>query len=414
MIAITRRSVLGAGITATAGLAGTAMRAASAAPVRLGVLNDQSGPYSASMGAGSIVAAHMAVEDFGSTVLGRPIEIVTADHQNSVDIGTGIARAWCDTGGVGMIIDIGHSAVALGVQSIIRERNKIAIYTAVGTTQITEQACSPNGFSWCYDAYALANGLVGAMAQRGRKDWFLLVTDYAFGHSLEEEISAALGRDGGRVVGAVRHPEHANDFSAYILQAMSVNPQILGLLNSGEDMANSLKQATEFGFRQDGREIAAPLVNITDIHAMGLDTAQRLTFLIAFVWDRTDATRAFSKRFMARHKAPPTMPQAAVYSGTLHYLRAIASAGSAETGPVLDAMRASRVHDFYAEDGWLRADGRMMHDMYLVQVKTPAESTGPWDYHNILSTVTADKAFKPLSESRCPLVTQSGVGPTKT
>ncbi|WP_158746980.1 ABC transporter substrate-binding protein [Acidisphaera sp. L21] len=401
----TRRSVLGTGISAAAGLA-TGYAHAAGEPVRIGVLNDQSGPYSASMGRGSVIAANMAVEDFGPTVLGRPIEIMAADHQNSVDIGTSIARQWCDTGGVGLIIDIGHSAIALGVQDIVRARNKIAIYTAVGTTQITEQACSPNGFSWCYDAYALCNGLVSAMAGRELKTWFLLVTDYAFGHSLEEEVEAAVGRNNGRVVGRVRHPEHTNDFSAYILQALAAKPQpqVLGLLNSAEDMANSLKQATEFGFRQNGRQVAAPLVNITDVHSMGLELAQGLTFLIAFVWDRTDATRRFSERFMARHKAPPTMPQAAVYSGTLHYLRAVAAAGTSDTDPVIAAMRANRVRDVYAEDGWIRADGRMMHDMYLVQVKAPNKSKGPWDYSDILSTVPADKAFRLLSESKCPLV----------
>lgn len=399
----TRRSVLGAGFSAAAGFTGRVARAADAAPVRIGVLNDQSGPYASSMGSGSVIAARMAIEDFGPAALGRPIEILVADHQNKVDIGTGIARQWCDTGGVGLIIDVGHSAIALGVQDVVREKNKIAIYTAVGTTQITEQACSPNGFSWCYDAYALSNGLVGAMAGRGLKDWFLLVTDYAFGHSLEEEVTAAVGRNGGRVLGAVRHPEHANDFSAYVLRAQNTNAQVLGLLNSAEDMANSLKQATEFGFGGDGRQIAAPLVNINDVHAMGLDIAHGLTFMVAFIWDRTDATRRFSERFFARHKAMPTMPQAAVYSGTLHYLRAVATAGTSETGPVLTAMRASRIHDFYAVDGWLRVDGRMMHDLYLVQVKTPAESKGPWDYHKILSTVPADQAFKPLSDSKCPL-----------
>ena len=397
--ALGRRALLAGGAAA---LASTA-RAADAGPVRIGVLNDQSGAYASLTGAGSVIAAHMAVEDFGATVLGRPIEILVADHQNKVDVGAGIARQWCDTADVGLIIDIGHSAVALAVQQIVREKNRIAIYTAVGTTQITEQACSPNGFSWCYDAYALANGLTNAMAKRGAHDWFLLVTDYAFGHSLQEEVTAAAQRTGGKIVGFVRHPEHANDFSAYILQAQASGAQVLGLLNSGEDMVNALKQATEFGFGGAGKLIAAPLVFITDVNAMGLDAAQGLTFMTEFYWDRTAASRAFSERFFARHHAMPSMAQAAVYSGTTHYLRAIAAAGASATDAVLAAMRGTHLKDFYAEDGWLRVDGRLMHDLYLVQVKTPAESKRAWDYYKILSTVPADQAFRPLADSKCPL-----------
>ena len=396
----TRRAAIAGGLAA--GVAGRA-RAADTAPIRIGVLNNQSGPYSAFTGPGSVVAAHMAVEDAGGSVLGRPVEILVADHQNKVDIGTGIARQWCDTEGVGLIVDVAHSAVALGVQSIVRDKNRIAIYTAVGTTQITEQACSPNGFSWCYDAYALANGLASAMARRGLNDWFLLVTDYTFGHSLQEEITVAVGRNGGKVVGAVRHPEHTTDFSAYVLQAQATQPQVLGLLNSGEDMVNALKQATEFGFGGTGPQIAAPLVFITDVHAMGLPAAQGLSFMTGFYWDRTDATRRFAERFGARAHAMPSMAQAAVYSGTLHYLRAVAAAGTAATDPVLAAMRATHVKDFYAEDGWLRADGRLMHDLFLVQVKTPAESHGAWDVYKVLATVPAEQAFRPLTESRCPL-----------
>ncbi len=398
-----RRAVLAGGAAALTGAARLA-RAADAGPIRIGVLNDQSGAYASLTGPGSVIAAHMAVEDFGAAVLGRPIEILVADHQNKVDVGASVARQWCDTGGVGLIIDVGHSAVALGVQQIVREKNKIAIYTAVGTTQITEQACSANGFSWCYDAYALANGLTTAMAKRGAHDWFLLVTDYAFGHSLQEEVTAAAQRTGGKVVGAVRHPEHANDFSAYILQAQASGAQVLGLLNSGADMVNSLKQATEFGFGgAGGVQIAAPLVFITDVNAMGLDVAQGLTFMTGFYWDRTEASRAFGERFFARHHAMPSMAQAAVYSGATHYLRAIAAAGASATEPVLAAMRGTHVKDFYAEDGWLRVDGRLMHDLYLVQVKTPAESKRAWDYYKILSTVPADQAFRPLADSKCPL-----------
>lgn len=396
----TRRAAIAGGLAAS--FAGSA-HAADNTPIRIGVLNDQSGPYSAFTGPGSVIAARMAVEDAGGSVLGRPVEVLVADHQNKVDVGASIARRWCDTEGVGLIVDVAHSGVALGVQQVVREKDRIAIYTAVGTTQITEQACSPNGFSWCYDAYALANGLAAAMAQRGLRDWFLLVSDYTFGHSLQEEITAAVQRNGGKVLGAVRHPEHTTDFSAYILQAQARNPQILGLLNSGEDMVNALKQATEFGFGGDASQIAAPLVFITDVRAMGLPSARGLTFMTAFYWDRTDATRRFAERFQARARAMPSMAQAAVYSGTLHYLRAVAAAGTADTAPVLAAMRGTRVKDFYADDGWLRVDGRLMHDLYLVQVKAPDESKEPWDTYKVLATIPAEQAFRPLSESKCPL-----------
>lgn len=399
----TRRYVLGVGLSAMAGLSAPLAGRAAAAPLRIGVLNDQSGPYSSAMGPGSVVSAHMAVEDLGGNVLGRPVEIVVADHQNKVDIGAGIARQWCDAD-VGLIIDVGHSAIALAVQQIVREKNKIAIYTNVGTTQITEQACSPNGFSWCYDAYALSNGLVGSMAKHGLNDWFLLVTDYAFGHSLEEEVRAAVERTHGKVVGTVRHPEHATDFSPYILQAITSKAQILGLLNAGEDMVNALKQASEFGFGENGGQVAAPLVVITDVHAMGLRTAHGLTFMTSFYWDRTEASRRFGERFFKVHGAMPTMAQAAVYSGITHYLKSVAAAGTNATTAVLAAMRGMHVRDFYTEDGWLRADGRLMHNLYLVQVKTAAEAKRTWDYYKIVQTVPADQAFRNLAESKCPLV----------
>lgn len=397
--AVSRRMMLAAGpVTFVA----SRSRAAEATPIKIGVLNDQSGSYASFTGTGSVTAARFAVEDVGGRVLGRPVEVLFADHQNKVDVGAAIAREWCDNG-VGLIIDVSHSAVALAVQEIVRQKNRVAIYAAVGTTQITEGACTSNGFSWCYDAYALANGLVGAMSQRGANDWYLLVTDYAFGHSLQTEVSAAVDRGGGRVAGAVRHPEHAADFSAYILQAQSSPATVVGLLNSGEDMVSALKQATEFGFRRGGRQIAAPLVFLTDVHAMGLEAAQGLTFMTGFYWDRTPAARQFGERFFAKQRQMPSMAQAAVYSGVAHFLKGIAAAGTSETGPVLTAMRGAPVQDFYAEHGWLRADGRLMHDLYLVQVKAPAQSMRVWDYYDVLATVPAEKAFRPLSESKCPL-----------
>lgn len=396
-----RRAVMGGGLAAITGIGGKTGRAAGSGPIRIGVLNDQSGAYASLTGPGSVTAARMAIEDAGGSILGRPVELLVADHQNKADVGAMIAREWADQANVGLLIDIGHSAVALAVQDIVRDKNRIAIYTSVGTTRITEESCTSNGFSWCYDAYALANGLTAALSQRGLKTWFLAVTDYAFGRSLEEEMRAAVGRTGGSVVGAVRHPEHASDFSSYILQAIAAKPQILGLLNSGEDMVNSLKQALEFGFPG---QIAAPLVFITDVHAVGLSSAQGLTFVTAFYWDRTDDTRRFGQRFFAVQNAMPSMAQAAVYSGVSHYLKSVAAAGTTVNNAVLAKMRALPVNDFYADNGWLRADGRLMHDLYLVQVKSPSASKRPWDYYDVLATVSAEQAFRKPSESRCPLL----------
>jgi branched-chain amino acid transport system substrate-binding protein len=384
-----------------AAIAGKTGHATEGNPIRIGVLNDQSGSYAALTGPGSVTAARMAIEDAGGSVLGRPVELLVADHQNKADIGATIAREWADQASVGLIIDIGHSAVALAVQEIVREKNRIAIYTSVGTTRITEESCTPNGFSWCYDAYALATGLTAALSQRGLKTWFFVVTDYSFGRSLEEEMRAAVARTGGSVVGAVRHPEHASDFSSYMLQAIEAKPQALGLLNSGEDMVNALKQALEFGFPG---QIAAPLVFITDVHAIGLSSAQGLTFVTAFYWDRTEETRRFGQRFFAVQNAMPSMAQAAVYSGVSHYLKSVAAAGTTANDAVLTKMRALPVNDFYAQNAWLRADGRLMHDLYLVQVKSPSGSKRPWDYYDVLATISAEQAFRKPSESRCPLL----------
>jgi len=393
---------MGGGLaTAIAGIGGKTGRATESNPIRIGVLNDQSGSYAALTGPGSVVAARMAIEDAGRSVLGRPVELLVADHQNKADIGATIAREWADQANVGLIIDIGHSAVALAVQEIVREKSRIAIYTSVGTTRITEESCTPNGFSWCYDAYALATGLTAALSQRGLKTWFFVVTDYSFGRSLEDEMRAAVARTGGSVVGAVRHPEHASDFSSYMLQAIESKPQALGLLNSGEDMVNALKQALEFGFPG---QIAAPLVFITDVHAIGLSSAQGLTFVTAFYWDRTEETRRFGQRFFAVQNAMPSMAQAAVYSGVSHYLKSVAAAGTTANDAVLAKMRALPVNDFYARNAWLRADGRLMHDLYLVQVKSPSASKRPWDYYDVLATISAEQAFRKPSESRCPLL----------
>ena len=329
---------------------------------------------------------------------------MVADHQNKPDIGAAIARKWYDEDGVDLIIDFSHSGVALAVQDITRSHNRIAIFSLVGSTLLTDASCSPNGFSWISDAYALTNALVGAVAKQGLDTWYLLVVDYAFGQSLEAEARLAIDRASGRVLGAVRHPNGNADFSSFLLQAQSSNAKVLGLMNGGDDLVGSLKQAREFGMLGKGHAVAAPLVLITDVRAMGLEVAQGLTFATAFYWDRTDGSRRYAKRFLARHGIMPTMAHAADYSAITHYLKAVRAAGTRETGAVLAGMRATPVQDFYCENGRLRADGRLMHDMYLARVKAPADSKYDWDYYDILDTIPAEKAFRPLSESKCPLV----------
>jgi branched-chain amino acid transport system substrate-binding protein len=399
-----RRTLLGGAIAAGgAGLTTRKLRAQNR-PIRIGVINDQSGPNSSGAGTGSNTAVRMAVEDFGGSVIGLPIEVLIADHQNKPDVGAAIVRQWYDQDGVDIVVDISHSGVALAVQEITRAHDRIAIYALVGTTLITESACSPNGFSWIYDAYALTNALVGAIAKQGLDTWYMLVVDYAFGQSLEAEARLAIARSGGKVLGSVRHPNGNPDFSAYLLQAQASGAKVLGLMNGGDDLVGSLKQAREFGMLVPGHAVAAPLVLITDVHAMGLEVAQGLTFATGFYWDRTEASRKFARRFLARHGIMPTMGHAADYSAVTHYLKAVEAVRTRETGPVLARMRATPVQDFYCENGRLRIDGRLMHDMYLARVKRPAQSAHAWDYYELLDTIPAEVAFRPLSESKCPLV----------
>ena len=398
------RGVLAAGFALLAAPLPAAVAQISDGVVKIGVLNDQSGLYADLGGPGSVIAAQMAVEDFGGTVLGKPIEIVSADHQNKADIGASIARQWFDADKVDMAIDFDNSAVALAVEQLAKERNRIAIATAVGTTDFTGKACSPTGISWTYDSYALTTSLARAVMKKGLDTWFFLTVDYAFGHSLEADTTRAVLASGGKVVGSVRHPLNTADFSSYLLQAKASGAKVVALANGGGDMINATKQANEFGLPQGGQTVVSLLIFITDVHSLGLKAAQGLTFVTAFYWDRDDETRAWSQRFFARHQAMPTMPQASVYSAIQHYLKAIAAAGTDETTAVMKKMRELPVNDFYAKNGHIRIDGRLMHDMYLAQVKSPAESKGPWDYYKILGTVPAEQAFRSLEEGGCPLV----------
>ena len=371
--------------------------------VRIGVLNDQSGLYADLGGPGSVVAARMAVEDAGGSVLGKPVEIVFADHQNKSDVGAAVARQWFDVGKVDMAIGFDHSAVALAVEQLAAERNKIAIAGAVGSTAFTGKSCTANEASWIYDSYALTTSLAKATVAEGRDTWFFITVDYAFGHSLEADATAAVKAAGGKVLGSVRHPLNTSDFSSYLLQAQASGAKVIAFANGGGDMVNAVKQANEFGLTKNQTTVAL-LIFISDVHSMELRAAQGLKFVTAFYWDRNDETRAWSKRFFERHGRMPTMPQAAVYSAIRHYLTAIAAAGTDEAKAVMAKMRAIPVNDFYVTNGRLREDGRLVHDMYFAQVKTPAELTGPWDYYKILGTIPGDQAFRSLADGGCPLV----------
>jgi branched-chain amino acid transport system substrate-binding protein len=371
--------------------------------VRIGVLNDQSGLYADIGGPGTVVAARMAAEDAGGTVLGKPVEIVFADHQNKSDVGAAIARQWFDTGKVDMAIGFDNSSVALAVEQLAAERNKIAIAGAVGSTAFTGKACTPNEASWVYDSYALTTSLAKSIVAEGRDTWFFITVDYAFGQSMEADATNAVLAAGGKVLGSVRHPLNTSDFSSYLLQAQASGAKVVALANGGGDMVNAVKQANEFGLAKN-QTMVSMLVFISDVHSMELQAAQGLKFVTAFYWDRDDESRAWSKRFFARHGRMPTMAQASVYSAIRHYISAIAAAGTDGTQAVMAKMREMPVNDFYARNGRVREDGRLIHDMYFVQVKKPSESTGPWDYYKILGVIPGDQAFRPLAEGGCPLV----------
>ena len=397
MPSLHRRALLGAP------LAMAATRAvAQPRPVRVGVLTDMTGLYADSIGPGSFLAAQMAAEDAGHSVIGRPIEVLSADNQNKADIGSAIARQWYDRDNVGMIVGLDNSSVALAVEQVARERNGIAVAIAVGTNDFTGKFCTQNAMSWNYDSYCLTHGVAKSLVARGLDTWFFLTVDYAFGAALESDASDAVRAAGGKVLGSVRHPLNAGDYSSYLIAAKASGAKVVALANGGGDMTGALKQASEFGLQQGGQTLVPMLCLNTDIHALGLPVAQGITLMTSFTWNRNEQTRAWSKRFFDRHHAMPSMDQAATYSATRHYLQAVAAAGTTDTGAVVARMRAMPVKDFYAE-GTIRADGRLVHDMYLVRVKTPKESKSDWDFEQILQTVPGDQAFRPLAEAGCPV-----------
>ena len=377
--------------------------AAQNAPVKIGVLTDMNSLYADIVGAGSVAGAQMAAEDAGA-VLGQPVQVVSGDHQNKADIGAGIARQWYDTGGVDMIADGGSSAVALAVEEVSREKHKLVLFNGPASSDITGPRCSPYAAHWSYDTYALAHVTGSAIVKSGGRSWFFIGADYAFGHALQRDTAAVVEQSGGKVLGTVYAPINTPDFSSFLLQAQSSKAQIIGLANAGGDTINSIKQGAEFGIVQGGQKFAALLMFITDVHSLGLKTAQGLQFTTAFYWDQDDATRAFSRRFFERVHHMPTMIQAGIYSATQHYLKAVKALGSKDPEQVMAKMRETPINDFMTKDGQLRIDGRVVRDMYLVEVKKPEESKQPWDYLKVVETVRGDRAFRPLDQGGCPLV----------
>ncbi|MGI4802942.1 MAG: ABC transporter substrate-binding protein [Janthinobacterium lividum] len=370
--------------------------------IKIGVLTDESGMLADMAGPGSIEAARMAVEDFGGKVLGLPIEIVHADHQNKADLGASIARRWFDTDGVDMVTDLVNSSVALAVTDIGRTLGRITIPVTPGSLDLIGKQCSPYGALWVYDTYATSAALARNIVAKGDKTWFFLAADYAFGRSMVDEASKAIAAAGGRVVGTAYHPQGTTDFASYMLTAQASGAQVIGLANSSNDLINALKQAREFGIDPRKQKLAATIVTLTDVDAMGLEVGQNLTFLTGFYWDLDEQTRLWSRRFFERHKRMPTQFQAGMYSAVTHYLRAVQAAGTDDAAQVIGKMRAMPIDDMFSRHGFLRADGRMVHDMLLVQVKTPEASKYPWDYYDVLETVPGKDAFRALSSSDCP------------
>jgi branched-chain amino acid transport system substrate-binding protein len=372
--------------------------------VKIGMIEDMSSIYADITGVGAVTAAKMAVEDFGGKVLGKPIEIVAADHQNKADIASATAREWFDTQHVDALMDVAASATALAVIDVAKTKNKIVVLNGPGAARITNEACTPVSIHYTYDNYALAHGTGGAMVKAGYDTWFFLTADYAFGHDLEQMTTGVVTASGGQVLGSVAIPINTSDFSSALLQAQSSKAKAIGLANAGADTQNSIKQAAEFGIVRGGQKLAGLLVFINDVNTLGLEVAQGMLLTTAFYWDRDEESRAWAQHYFQRMNKMPNMTQAGIYSATTHYLKAVQAAGTDETQAVMEKMRSTPINDFFVKNGQIREDGRMVHEMYLYEVKKPAESKGAWDYYKLVATIPADQAFQPLSESRCPLV----------
>jgi branched-chain amino acid transport system substrate-binding protein len=372
--------------------------------IRIGVLEDMSGAYADLSGPGSVTAAKLAIKDFGPMVLGRPIEIVSADHQNKPDIASGIARRWFDVDAVDMVVGLGNSAVAIAVQQLARDKNKIDIVTTAAATDLTGKYCSPTSVHWMYDTYSLANAMARAVVKAGGDTWYFVTSDYAGGHAAERDTTRFVLQAGGRVLGGVRHPFNNSDFASFLLQAKSSPAKVVALASFGTDFSTAVKQSVEFGLPQSGKRLAGPVVFFNDIHAIGLKNSAGLTLAAPFYWDLNDETRAWSRRFLEERKTMPDMPHAGTYGAVLHYLRAVKAAGTDDAKQVTAKMKELPINDFTVKNGRIREDGRVIRPMHLFEVKSPSESKGPWDYYRHVATVQGDEAFRPLAEGDCPLV----------
>jgi branched-chain amino acid transport system substrate-binding protein len=398
-----KRKLLSAAVLALT--AGAAHAQISGGVVKIGVLNDQSSLYADLSGQGSVLAAKMAIEDFGAAKKGIKTEVIFADHQNKADVGSQIATKWYDAEGVDVIVDTPNSGVALAVNQITRDKKKAFLVSGAATADLSGKACSPNTLHWTYDTWMLANGTGNAIVKTGGDSWFFLTADYAFGHALERDTEAVVLKSGGKVLGKVRHPLNTQDFSSFLLQAQASKAKIVGLANAGGDTTNAIKQASEFGIVKGGQNLAGLLVFLTDVHALGLEKAQGLIFTESWYWDLNDASRAWTKRFAAANGGKyPTMVHAGVYSAVLHYLKAVEATKSDDGTRVVEQMKKTPTDDPLFGKGAVRADGRKIHPAYLVEVKKPSESKAPYDYYKIRATIPADQAFRPMAEGGCPLV----------
>ena len=373
--------------------------------VKIAVLSDMSGPYADTAGRGSVEATKMAVEDFGGTVAGKKIEVVFADHQGKADVGSSRARTWFDTDGVDVVVDLNNSAVAMAVYNLAKERNKLVLTSGGASDGLTSEACIPTAIHYTYDTYAMASGVAHAMLEKGKKDWYIMAVDYAFGKAGAETVNNIVSKGGGKIVGRTNFPLNASDFSSFVLQAQESKASVVTLVSAGNDTINAIKSANQFGLMKN-QTVAPQFMFIQDVHSLGLKTAQGLTFATAFYWDRTPETRAFAQKFYERmgKKTMPSMVHAGTYSAVTQYLKAVAAINSDDGPAVTQYLKTHKLEDFFSQNGYVREDGRMVHDLYLAQVKSPEESKGPWDYYKILATIPGDKAFRPLADGKCPLV----------
>ena len=371
--------------------------------LKIGVISDTSSAYADIGGKGSVAAANMAIQDFGGKVLGKPIELMSVDHQNKADIGATKAREWFDREKVDMVVGLGNTAVHNSVTNVAKEKNKIVLNTEAGSSTITGENCAANVVHYTYDTFATANGTAKAVVQNGGKSWYIVAVDYAFGQALSNDITAAVNKNGGKVLGTVKHPLNSSDFSSYMLTAQASKAEVIALANGVNDTINSIKSARQFGIT-DKQKVAAMLLFISDVHALGLETAQGMYATTAFYWDRTPESRTWSQKYFKVMNKMPTMAQAGTYSAVMHYLKAVEAAGTDDTAAVMAMMKKTPINDFFAKDGKIREDGRMVHDMYLVQVKQPNESKAPWDYYKVVATIPGEQAFRPMSDGNCPLL----------